>query len=156
MRKNLNLVGTALLFVLLGIGCQEERPFLGVDQFNLQPGALEEGEHVKFLYYSGPSRDADTYLAQVIAVSEVDGDTFNILFPSNVSVADDDNKATFVFYSFKSPAYMEHSLKDDKFWTSEESVLQNIHKVTRDTRYDDMAINHYPTCIGIPMKVMSE
>ncbi|MHB1277656.1 MAG: hypothetical protein ACYC1Q_04595 [Bacteroidia bacterium] len=144
-----------LAFCFIFAACKEERPFFSVSQFTLQQGALEDGENVKLLYYSGHAKDADDYFAQVIVLSEKSGDTFNILMPSSLHIEHGDTSSTFGYQSFNNPVYME-IVKDTKYWTSEESVLTNIKKVTRDPRYDETALNTYPTCVGIIGKVITK
>lgn len=144
-----------LVFCSIFSACMEEKPYFSVDQFTIQRGVLEDNDHVSLLYYSGHASDADEYFAQVIVVSEESGDTVNILIPGSLSIEQNDNTFSFSYQSASS-AYALDIFKDNKYWKSEESALANIKKVTRDSRYDETALNAYPTCIGIIGKVIKQ
>lgn len=155
MKGKIQLFILALAFCSVFTACKEDEPYFRTDQFTIQSGVLEDNDHVKLLYYSGHASDADEYFAQVIVVSEENGDTVNILIPGSLSIEQNDN--TFAFsYQSASSAYSLDIFKDNKYWTSEESAIANIKKVTRDSRYDETALNTYPTCVGIIGKVIQK
>ena len=94
------------------------------------------------------------YYIHLIAVSQKTGDTVNILTPVDNGLTMDDQDKVFNYFDQNNPAtkmmFMnQENLKDiEKIREAQKTVPKKITKVVRDTQFDMIADNSYPTVIG--------
>jgi len=152
------LTGTLFFFILIMVSCGSND--WNTSKFNITSDVLKDGEKVKLLYISPFTKKNDaienlmketlteynidinktttSYIdekgyTQLVAVSQETNDTVNIL--------------TTYWYDWEN--YIGETLEfykiDDVF---EIYVKHDIKKVRRDSKYDYIADNNYPTIIG--------
>lgn len=141
---------------LLLFSCNNRYKFWDISKFNIVESALKDNEEIKILYTTrGPGNNEDLeYYIHLIAVSQKTGDTVNILTPVDNGLTMDDQDKVFNYFDQNNPAtkmmFMNpENLKDiEKIRESQKSVPKKITKVVRDTHFDMIADNNYPTVIG--------
>lgn len=117
--------------------------------------ALEDKEEIKLIYTSrGPGNNADlNYYIHLIAVSQKTGDTVNILTTADNGFSPDDGDKVFNFFNKDNIASKliqmnMDNVTDLNIEEIKNSALKKIDKVARDTEFDNIADNHFPTIIG--------
>lgn len=141
---------------LLLFSCNNRYKFWDISKFNIVESALKDNEEIKILYTTrGPGNNEDLeYYIHLIAVSQKTGDTVNILTPVDNGLTMDDQDKVFNYFDQNNPAtkmmFMNpENLKDiEKIREAQKSVPKKITKVVRDTQFDMIADNNYPTVIG--------
>lgn len=160
-----------ILLTILFLGCEvsigetyseESSPyeFWETSRFNLDPSGLEDKEEIKLLYASGGpvKKDGESYLYHFIVISQLDGDTVNLLTINDIRFHDnedgskiyhyisEDNEANQVFKL--RPEDLENLKSGDLLKNVDGPNASEITKVARDPEMDDIAENNFPTVFG--------
>lgn len=142
-------------FTLLLSNCNDEKnTFWDITKFKIDESALVDSEEIKILYASnGPEQNKDKlFFYHVVVVSVKTGDTINILSTINNNFKESDQYKVYNFLNQNNFDSIEN--KFDSAQISHSSLLDNslktstISKVVRDTNFDNIADNSYPTIIG--------
>ena len=162
MKKRIRI--SQLLVLIFLVSCNNNYEFWELNQFNINDSALSNGENISLLYASrAPDYQNEDYYVHFVVVSDVSGDTVNILSASNHHIGEKEDGQNFVFHSASS-----HIAKivETKFNNVSDSILDTneinkiqlpqFDKVIRDPSFDHIANNNYPTVFGIVMKIMNE
>lgn len=148
--KRILIVG--LLVWAIG-GCSPKYEFWKLSRFNLNENALNDKEQIKILYTSqAPDNNKDLdYYIHIIAVSQVSGDTVNILTTANNGLRKEDGEQVFNFYNSDNIAtkMLQINLDDLDLNNLDKIELKKINKVARDPEFDYLADNSFPTIIGV-------
>jgi len=90
------------LFLML-ISCETDYYFWSIDKFEFKKDALNDDEKVKLLYTSnGPDENTNRdYYYHLIVVSQVTGDTVNVLTASQNGFNESSENEVFNFYNEK-------------------------------------------------------
>lgn len=134
--------------------------FWETSRFNLDPDALGDKEEIKLLYASGgpAKKEGEKFLYHFVVVSQLDGDTVNLLTVNDIRHRDNED-GSMVFH------YISEENKADEIFRINVEELENlkpgwvmnevdapkasgIAKVARDPEMDDIADNNYPTVFG--------
>lgn len=143
----------SLTFLLTN--CNEEKnTFWDITKFKIVEGALANYEELKILYASnGPEQTSeDLFYYHIIVVSVKTDDTINILSTVNNDFKESDQFKVYNFLNQNNFDSIEN--KFDSTEISQSSLLDNslkisrICKVVRDTNFDNITDNNYPTIIG--------
>ncbi len=152
MKKTLLLI---ILFVF--ISCKKEYEYWNIDKFKLEKDALKDNEEIKLLYASnGPDENKDRdYYYHLIVISQVTGDTINVLTASQNGFNKNSGKNVFNFYNEKNIiTIISHNkinmntLNGKNVNETEKLKLKKISKVARDKKFDNLTNNNFPTVIG--------
>lgn len=157
--KKLNQLVVILLAIGLLSACSKFKTF-EVSDFNLDTSALRNGEAIKIIYASqGPDENkAREYYYHMIAVSQLDGDTVNILTLGNsvYSNAMIDSVYNFINDSLVLSVMEGVNLDEitemdltDSLKLIRNTPIPKPTKVARDPQFDHIAKNKFPTTIGI-------
>ena len=139
-----------LSFVIISCSNYE---YWELSKFHFVENALKDGEDIKVVYSSrGPDYNKDLeYYTQVVVVSQLSGDTVNILTTARNGFEKEDENKVFVFYNedniLTKLAQTYLSTKDTG--NLENIELKDIQKVARDPKFDFIADNNFPTIVGI-------
>jgi hypothetical protein len=159
MRK-LNLLSFVLFLVGLLSACSKYETF-DISDFRMDASALKNGEEIRVIYASqGPDENkAREYYYHVIAVSQLDGDTVNILTLGNSVYSDalkdsvfnfiNDSLVLSVMEGINLETINEEGYLTDSLKSIRNTPLPKPTKVARDPKFDYIAKNKYPTLIGI-------
>ena len=141
------------LIVLTLFGCKSKYEYWDIDKFNLIEDALKDGEEIKLIYTSqSPDYNKDLeYYIHVIVVSQLSGDTVNILTTANNGFKKGDEKKVYNFLNSDNIAtkIAQTDLKNLESTNFNETELKDIKKVLRDPEFDYIADNNFPTIIGV-------
>lgn len=152
-KKTIYLLG---LLTFLVISCGNHYEYWEISKFKIDTNALKDEEEIKLLYTSrGPDFNNELkYYIHLIAVSQKTGDTVNILTTAfnGISIKDKDK----VFNFFNQDNFISKLSQMDENTSNaikhvddiNNAELKKIDKVARDSRFDYMADNSYPTVIG--------
>lgn len=152
----MKILSIAAFCSFLLISCTKGYKFWDISKFNIVDTALKDNEEIKILYTSrGPGNNEDLeYYIQLVAVSQKTGDTVNILTPVDNGLTMDDQDKVFNYFDQNNPAtkmilmHPENLQDIEKINEAQKAVPKKITKVARDTRFDMIADNNYPTVIG--------
>lgn len=144
---------TTIVLALFLASCNLMSPykFRDISEFNLVPSALEENEEIKLIYSSrGPDYNEDLkYFYHIIVVSQKTGDTVNVLTAAFNSFNIESPEGTYQFFDINHDiTRMMMSENAMKVENVKELKPKVITKVARDPKFDDIALNNYPTVIG--------
>ena len=142
-----------LMFLFFAIGCSSKYEYWDISKFNIIPSALEDNEEVDILYLSGGPNSNKTleYYIHLIVVSQKTGDTVNVLTTKNTFGISVDGKV-FRYLNQANPITKLMQTDVEKVKNVDEInriKLKDIRKVVRNPKFDYIAINSYPTVIGI-------
>ena len=145
-----------MLVLLQVYACSSHYKFWDISHFNLQPGALKDGDPIRLLYTSqGPDLDGTPeHYIQVVAIAQNTGDTINILTPVNHGFKPADGDITFNYISPDNASFNLIQMNEQELsrLTHVDSIpdkpVARYDKVARDPEHDDIADNKFPTVIG--------
>lgn len=146
-----------LILPLILISCKDDYDFWDINKFKFKKDALKDDEEIKLLYASnGPDENKEkNYYYHLIVVSQVSGDTVNVLTASQNGFNKDSGNEVFNYYDEHNIAtIISHnginlnSLDGKNISETEKLTLKKIDKVSRDKEFDNIADNNYPTVIG--------
>lgn len=141
------------LLVLMSISCSTGYVFWDISRFNFVTDALENGEEIKILYTSrGPDNNEDLdYYIHLVVVSQKTGDTVNVLTTVENGFGEKDRNQVFNFINKEDMLMKIVQMETDNLSKEniEKTELKQINKVARDTTYDHVADNNYPSIIGL-------
>ncbi len=120
----------------------------------MNPTALDDNEEVKILYSSGgpDSNENLEYYIHLIVVSQKTGDTVNVLttMQNGFDISKEDKVFNYLNQGNPITKLMQTNL--EKIKDADEinrTKLKDIKKVARDSKFDYIANNNYPTVIGV-------
>jgi len=151
-----------IILVFLFFGCNSKNEFWDVNHFEFNDKALKDGENISLLYASrAPDYKNEDYYVHYVVISDLSGDTVNVLSNINYHLTDRDDGLDFVFHSDNKRTGKSLELDHEKYQntTLDTNFLNNLetkicNKVIRDSHFDHIADNKYPTIKGKIMKIM--
>jgi hypothetical protein len=158
LRFHKQLIAFAFCAALLQ-ACQNRMQYWDVSKFNIKVDALQNDEPIKLLYSSrGPSNNEDlAFFIHVIVVSQKSGDTVNILTTVDNGFEENSGDEVYNFVSDTSmigkifhtnPEVLEKITHVSEIESLATPDLRKIRKVVRDTKFDEIADNNFPTIVG--------
>jgi hypothetical protein len=144
-----------LFFTVLLFSCTSD-PFdlVEVDEFNLKPGGIKNGELVEILYCSGaPEYNRDkAYYVHYIVVKQSTFDTVNVL-STTLNADIDENNRFFTFYDETSDMFKISHIKDfkvsEKPLNTNDIPIAKPNQVVVNRDLDKGGLNGYATVIGV-------
>jgi len=138
------------------MSCGSKYDYWEISKFKIDNTALEDNEEIKLLYTSrGPDNNKELkYYIHLIAVSQKSGDTVNILTTANNGITMDDRDKIFNFFNQINDdiklIQMDLDNLEDTIHINDinKAEMKKIDKVARDSKFDYIADNTYPTIIG--------
>ena len=153
--KLLSVIVTAIFLIA---GCHDRMGYWPLSKFKMRTGALKDGEPIKLIYTStGRNNNNFEFFIHVIAVSQLTGDTVNILTPEITDLTQNDGDEVFRFISDTSSIGRALLINlDDLSPLEKEKDLEKLKKadlskiklIIRDKNFDEIADNQHPTVIG--------
>lgn len=150
MNKILFLI-TLFAFTAL-LSCEPAVEYISIKEFEIIEGHIEDNTPIELLYSSATPDDEEplSYFIHIVAVSQTNEDTFNILTTFNRGGGGGEAKNEFIYYTvhsengevFFKELYNKH---EDNYDINE---IASIDRVTYDKRFKQISKNNYPTVIG--------
>lgn len=143
-----------LVFIYLTTGCTNNYEYWDISKFKMNPTALDDNEEVKILYSSGgpDSNEYLEYYIHLIVVSQKTGDTVNVLttMQNGFDISKEDKVFNYLNQDNPITKLMQTDLEKIKDADKiNRTKLKDIKKVARDSKFDYIANNNYPTVIGV-------
>ena len=138
----------------LALGCNGGYELRDIETFRMHESALQEGEKIMIVYSSGePGFERRNYYNHLIVVSQESGDTVNVLTPVNHGITLRDSAKVFSFFPehSNSTKLMQQDMNELPGIDTKELdkiTIERFKKVASDPRFDEFAINDFPTVIG--------
>jgi len=147
---------TLLTCLIIFSSCNSRHDFWNISKFNIVDSALKDNEEIKLLYTSqGPDDNRNQeYYIHIVAVSQKTGDTVNILTSINNGFSMADKDKVFNYFDQNNIASKLSALETEdltnpaKLDEASNKEAKKIIKVARDTKFDKIADNKFPTVIG--------
>lgn len=155
----ITFISVSILLAFLSFNCGgTDYQYWDVSMFHMDSAALSDTEEIKILYASGGPDDNKNkdYYYHFVAISQLSGDTVNVLSIFNSAILERDKNNVFNYFNMNNHVskliYMgieksgdfKHQDDLDSF-----DIQTNISKVARDPNFDYIARNNYPTVIGV-------
>ncbi len=145
----MRIICTCFFLILLTLGCNVEYNFWDIDSFNMDSSALKDKEGIMMIYASrGPKNKPEfNFYYHYIVVSQVTGDTVNVLSVLNTKLVKSDGNKVFNFYKEGNETIKMLSNSGNNSFNK--IGLEDIKKVVGDPKHDFISKNNYPTIIGV-------
>lgn len=155
------LLAIFMFTMLLSCHSSETEHFAAINNFNLKPDVLKNGDPVRLIYCSRPGdrNDPIRYLIQLVAVKVETGDTVNILTDRTDEFRQDDGGEIFRFKDYdeltlalitESKEEIKKVMDNDSIKIDELASLNDGHliMVVQDPKFSEIGDNKFPTAIG--------
>ena len=153
--KGKKLILFFLIVTIVFTACNSRYKFWDISKFHMAKNALQDKEEIKLFYTSqGPDNNEKMeYYIHVIAISLKTGDTVNILTTANNGFTMEDKERAFNYFNednivTKSLQMDTEKMKEGQPVEMDKPEMKKITKVARDTKFDKIADNNFPTVIG--------